>query len=256
MNQLKIVMLGAGNVAFHLSQALAGAGHIISQVYNRSEQAGIELAKLVNSTLVTKTELIDNKADLYIISVSDNAIKGLTERIEIKNKSIVHTAGSVDCSVLKKAKNHGVFYPLQTFSKNRKINFNEVPICIEANNENFQQLLYDLANQVSESVWKINSAQRKQLHLSAVFACNFVNHLYAISKELINNESIDYKILRPLIIETAIKATEMNPWIAQTGPALRNDTESLKKHIDLLSSWPEYQKIYKILSESIYLKNK
>ncbi|NJO93102.1 MAG: DUF2520 domain-containing protein, partial [Chloroflexia bacterium] len=148
------------------------------------------------------------------------------------------------------------FYPLQTFSKSREVNFKEIPLCIEADNKAFNLTLTKLANQISDSVWQIDSIQRKQLHLSAVFACNFVNHMYVLAKGLLGQEEIDFEILHPLIKETAIKATCMEPKLAQTGPALRNDTESLEKHLELLSSYPEIQKIYRIISKSIWLFNK
>lgn len=248
-------MLGAGNVAHHLAHALVDAGHEISQIYNRSKNAGISLSEQVSSSFTDDIRLIKNNADLYILSVSDKAIEPISKLLNISNKKIVHTAGSVDISILNDAENHGVFYPLQTFSKKRKINFKEVPLCIEASNKEFHDFLLELASQLSDKVANINSTQRRQLHLSAVFACNFVNHLYAIADDLMD-KSIPFEILHPLIKETALKAIEMNPEKAQTGPALRNDIESLEKHLELLSSYPEYQQIYKILSEDIYLKNK
>ncbi len=253
---MEIVFIGAGNVATHLSKALIKAGNCIKQIYSKTEVSAKSLAKELNIDYITNIELIDNEADLYVFSVSDNAILELALKLNIKDKNVVHTAGSVPLSVLKGAKNYGVFYPLQTFSKSREVNFKEVPLCIEANNKEFNQTLIKLANQISKSVWQIDSVQRKQLHLSAVFACNFVNHMYAISKELIGQEEIDFEILHPLIKETAAKATTMEPKLAQTGPALRNDTESLEKHIELLSSYPEIQKIYRTISESIWLFNK
>jgi len=247
--------MGAGNVASHLSKALVSAGNKIKQVYSRTEESARKLAEEVNSSFTTDIQSIDYEADLYIFSVSDNAIPELSKKINIKDKNVVHTAGSVPLSVLEGARNHGVFYPLQTFSKSRDVNFKEIPICIEANNKEFNEKLAKLANKISNSVWQINSNQRKQLHLSAVFACNFVNHLYALAKELINDKEIDFEILHPLIKETALKALSMDPKLAQTGPAVRNDTESLKKHIELLSSYPEIQGLYKHLSNSIKLLN-
>jgi predicted short-subunit dehydrogenase-like oxidoreductase (DUF2520 family) len=253
---MEIVIIGAGNVATHLSKALVKAGNNIKQIYSRTEVSAKTLAKELNIDYTTNIESIDNEADLYIFSVSDNAIPELALKLDIKDKNVVHTAGSVPLSVLKGAKNYGVFYPLQTFSKSREVNFKEIPLCIEANNNEFNQTLTELAGQISKSVWQIDSVQRKRLHLSAVFACNFVNHMYALAKDLLSHEEIDFEILYPLIKETAIKATTMGPKLAQTGPALRNDTESLEKHIELLSSYPEIQKIYRTISESIQLFNK
>ncbi len=253
---MEIVIIGAGNVATHLSKALLKAGNSIKLIYSKTEVSAKTLAKELNVNYTTNVELIDNEADLYIFAVSDNAIADLALNLDIKSKNVVHTAGSVPLSVFNGAKNYGVFYPLQTFSKSREVNFKEVPLCIEANNSEFNQTLTELASKISESVWQIDSVKRKQLHLSAVFACNFVNHMYALAKELIGQEEIDFEILHPLIKETAIKATTMEPKLAQTGPALRNDTESLEKHLELLSSYPEIQKIYRTISESIWLFNK
>ena len=246
-------MIGAGNVATHLTMALHKAGHSIKQVYSRTEKSAKELAKKVDSKATSSVDRINETADLYIVSIKDKVIPQAAKSLNIENKNIVHTAGSVPLSVFQEAKNHGVFYPLQTFSKEREVNFKEIPICIEANNEEFGRQLTGLANQISESVWQIDSVQRKLLHLSAVFACNFVNHMYVIAKQLIGKKDIDYKILYPLIKETANKATMMDPKLAQTGPAARNDTESMEKHIELLSSCPEIKEIYKIISKSISL---
>jgi len=256
MDKIKIVMIGAGNVAFHLSKALVAANHKILQVYSRTMSSAETLAKQLGVDATCNLQMLDKEADLYIIAVSDKAIAQIVEQLDFSNKSVVHTAGSVAISVFNsEIQNYGVFYPLQSFSKARNVNFNEVPICIEANNLQFDWFLMDLAKQLSESVWSIDSMQRKQLHLSAVFANNFVNHLYFIAKEIISKTNIDFKILHPLIIETAHKLLELDPKSAQTGPALRNDTESLKKHLELLSSTPEYQDIYKIITDDIYLKH-
>ena len=246
-------MIGAGNVATHLSTVLHRAGHTIKQVYSRTEKSAKELALKVNSKATSNVSKIYETADLYIVSIKDKVIPLAARSLNIANKNIVHTAGSVPLSVFQEAKNHGVFYPLQTFSKKRKVSFKEIPICIEANNEEFKQQLIRLANQISESVWQIDSLQRKHLHLSAVFACNFVNHMYAIAKKLVETKEINYKILYPLIKETANKAIVMDPKLAQTGPAVRNDTESMEKHIELLSSCPEIQEIYKMISKNISL---
>ena len=255
MEQLKIVMLGSGNLAFHLSNALLGANHQIIQVFSRTINSAEILAKQLNTNAISSLQEIDNNADLYILAVSDKAISHIINGFDFSNKKVVHTAGSVALSVFGcEYQNVGVFYPLQTFSKSRKLNFKEIPICIEANNPQFELFLTHLANQLSEIVLKITSKQRAQLHLAAVFANNFVNHLYSISKNIIVKSDIDFNILKPLIKETALKIFELSPENAQTGPAIRNDAGSLEKHLELLSSSPEYQAIYKLISEDIRLK--
>lgn len=252
---MEIVIIGAGNVATHLSKALLQSGNNIKQVFSRTETSAKNLAAELNTSYITNIKQIDNNADLYIFAVSDNAITKLAKKIRLKDKRVVHTAGSVPLSIFKQAKNHGVFYPLQTFSKNRKIDFKKVPICIEANNPDFNYELLELGHKLSDSVWQIDSERRKQLHLAAVFACNFVNRMYVLAKELIVDKGVGYDILHPLIKETAMKAISMDPKKAQTGPAVRNDTESLEKHIELLSSYPEIQHIYQTISDSIRLTN-
>ena len=256
MHQLKIVILGAGNLAFHLAKALTEADHEIIQVLSRTINSGHNLAKWFDAEAITSFNKIRDDADLYIIAVSDKAISQIIEGFDFTNKNVVHTAGSVPLSIFNEEhQNYGVFYPLQTFTKIRKINFKEVPVCIEASNPNFELFLTQLAEQIAGSVWKINSLQRLQLHLAAVFANNFVNHLYSISNDIISKVNIDFKILQPLILETAKKVLELNPEKAQTGPAIRNDKESLEKHLELLSSTPEYQNIYKLITKDICLKH-
>lgn len=256
MDNLQIVILGAGNVAFHLSKALIEANHQIIQIYSRTNNSAEILAKQHSTAFTSNLQMLSNNADLYIITVSDDAISKILEQYDFINKNVVHTAGCVPISVFEpELKNYGVIYPLQTFSKSRDVNFREIPICIEANNNQFESLLLELAGEISDSVWKIDSPQRLQLHLSAVFANNFVNHLYFIAKDIISESGIDFKILYPLINETAKKAMQLGPKLAQTGPALRNDSESLKKHLELLSSMPEYRAVYNALTKDIYMKH-
>jgi len=169
---------------------------------------------------------------------------------------VVHTAGSVAQNVFKNySKNYGVFYPFQTFSKNKEVNFSEIPICIEANNEKFENKLINLAKKLSENVYKMNSEQRKYLHIAGVFANNFTNHMYYIASEILKQKNIDAEIINPLIKETANKLEKLSAYNAQTGPALRNDTESIKKHLNLLSSQPEFMEIYKLISKDIFNKH-
>ncbi len=249
--QMKIVFLGAGNLACHLSVALQNAGHDIVQVYSRTLKSANELANKLNCKATNDIFNIIETADLYIVAVSDDAIKSIIGKLNISNKNIVHTAGSIPMNILQPATNYGVFYPLQTFSKNSALDFAEIPICVESNNANFQKTLLDLAKQISGSVWQISSEKRKYLHLAAVFVCNFVNHLYSLTEELIGDKNIDFKILHPLIKETVNKAVAIPPKLAQTGPALRNDKKTLEKHTNLLISQPDLRKIYQIISDSI-----
>lgn len=257
MKKTKIILIGSGNVASHFALALKKTGNEIVQVFSKNIVNANTLSEKINAQAINRLSDIQDNAGLYIISVNDKAIAGILSSIDFSTKNVVHTAGSVPLSVFpENIKNAGVFYPFQTFTKNREIDFSQVPLCIEANNKGFEEFLLNLAKQLSKNVQLIDSEKRKYLHLSGVFACNFVNHLYNIAGKILKQQNIDSKIILPLIKETAAKIEKLTPLQAQTGPAVRNDTESLKKHIDLLTSTPEYQKIYKWFSKQIYENSK
>lgn len=244
---IKLVILGAGNVAYHLTQAFFKSPNIsVVQVYNRSIEAIHHLSKKTKITTNLKDIVV---ADVYIISVSDNVIPEIASKLSFKNKLVVHTAGSISIKKIKTTSNRGVFYPLQTFSKSKKVDFSTIPICIEAENEADKNLLNTLAKEISNNVHTINSEQRKQLHLAAVFTNNFVNHLYTMGQEICEQNNIPFKILLPLIKETAAKLDFLNPYQAQTGPAKRNDTKTLQKHLKIVPKNKE--EIYKLLTKSI-----
>lgn len=244
---INIVILGGGNVAFHLTNALLKNDAVnVVQVYNRSLEK-INIFK--NGTSITNnlSELKD--ADIYILAVSDNAISEISSALNLKNKLVVHTSGSMAMDELKSFSNKGVFYMLQTFSKERKIDFSTVPICIEAETNDDLQLLETLAKLISKNCYRINSNQRKSLHLAAVFVNNFVNHLYHIGHEICEQNKVPFEILLPLILETANKITTLPPLEAQTGPAKRNDTKTIEKHTAMLTK--NQQEIYTLLTKSI-----
>ena len=184
-----------------------------------------------------------------ILCIKDDAIKNILTKINTEN--IIHTSGTLHINIFqKKFKNYGIIYPLQTFNKNIKTNFSDVPICIEANNIKFQKKLITFSNKISNKVYEINSSQRKKVHLAAVFACNFSNHMYAIAEEILKEENIDKSILLPLIKETAKKVEKKNAKEVQTGPAIRKDTETIKEHLHSLNNL-SYKKIYKLISSNI-----
>ena len=251
-----IVFIGSGNVATHLALAFKKVGHTISQVYSQHLGNANALAKLVKAKSVDSLELIDKTADIYIVSIKDDAIETVVKQLQLDNKILAHTSGSIDIKALKNtSKNYGVFYPLQTFSKNKKVDFKNVPICLEANNTDTFNVLSNLA-QISTNVQSINSKQRKSIHLAAVFACNFSNHLYAIAETILQKNKLSLDILQPLIEETAQKIKTTAPNLAQTGPAIRNDEKIMNHHLDLLNNNSDYQKIYELLSKSIQKQNK
>ena len=246
-----IVFLGFGNLNFHLINTLYKHNKdSVIQVYNRSE---INLNKELNKIPFTTDLSKIKEADLYIIGIPDDAIAAFSETLPLKNKLVVHTSGSVSMEALSKRNRKGVFYPLQTFSKNREVNFNTIPICIEAKEETDLELLTNLGNSLSEKVVEIDSDERSKLHLAAVFVNNFVNHLYAIGDDILGNNELSFDLLHPLIEETASKVKTLSPSEVQTGPARRGDQKTIEKHLHLLKEGPESE-LYQQLTESLMKK--
>ena len=224
-----VLIVGKGNVATHLYNAFLNVDEIaVTQISSRT---------LTNIP----------KATITIIAVSDDAIAEVSSKI--KNDFVVHTSGSVAMSDLKNSQRKGVFYMLQTFSKDKKVDFNEVPFCLEAENIEDYQLLEFLANAIGKKIYAVSSEQRKTLHVAAVFVNNFTNHLFKIGNDICNTNNVPFEILQPLIKETVLKIEELSPKEAQTGPAVRNDKKTIKNHLNLLDK--NQQKIYKILTKSI-----
>jgi len=246
----KIVIIGAGNMATHLAEVFFSKGFVISQIYSRTQDNADILANKVAAQAICHISELENDADLYLISVSDNAISDLVARISFEPKLIAHTAGSIQISTLSKFKNYGVFYPLQTFTKGRVLDFKNIPICIEANNESNKKKLQDFAEKLSDNIQILSSEQRKQCHLAAVIANNFTNHFYTIAKQILDEKNIAFEIIKPLILETAKKVQELSPGEAQTGPAVRNNLQVIDEHKKQLSS-PELEKLYSFVSQSI-----
>ena len=245
---IKVVIIGSGNVAQHLIKALVAAKEIdLVQAFARTPS---HLTHLLPKEKITSDYQKIIEADLYIISVSDNAIAEVSEKLPFENRLVVHTSGSSDITILSDKNRKGVFYPLQTFSKNKTIDFTPIPMCLETENENDFQLLEQVAKTLSKNVFPISSEQRRSLHVSAVFVCNFVNHLYQIGNQICEENNIPFEVLHPLIQETAEKIKELSPSEAQTGPALRNDTKTIEKHLAFLEN-ENYKKIYELLTQSI-----
>jgi predicted short-subunit dehydrogenase-like oxidoreductase (DUF2520 family) len=245
---ISVVLIGAGNVAFHLYKAFKKADNVtIIQWYNRSTHNIYQFQ--------SEVEICDNlnklkAADLYIIAVSDDAVAKLSREIPFENKLIVHTSGSLNVYDLDKKNRRGVFYPLQTFSKDVEIDFKNVPICIEVLDKKDAPLLKTLAQSINSPFYKINTEQRQALHLAAVFVNNFSNQLYRIAHEITDIKSIDFNILKPLITETAKKIQSVSPYLAQTGPAIRNDKKTINRHLKALEK-DLHKDIYKLLTKSI-----
>ena len=249
---IKIGIIGSGNVAQHLIVAFQksiyeGAEIQITTVFSRQKTA---LSNLLDSNIICSDWDNLKEADIYLIAVSDSAIAEVSDKIPFKNKLVVHTSGAVSIEAINQNNRKGVFYPLQTFSKNVELDFNTIPICIECENTADLELLIKVGNSISESVYEINSEQRIALHVAAVFVNNFTNNLYKIGNDICIENKIPFEIVLPLIKETAEKITRLSPLDAQTGPAIRNDEETIYSHLAFLTN--ENQKnIYKLLTQSI-----
>lgn len=249
-----VVFIGSGNVATHLSMALHQIGIHILQIYSPNiEHAGF-LAQKTESSAIHNLSEINPEADLYLISIPDDNIIKVIDELEPLPGIVAHTSGIVEMKVLEKFENFGVFYPLQTFSKNRPVDISTIPFCIEGNSEDTQNSLFDLGKKLSQSVKCINSEDRKQIHLAAVFVNNFPNHLYAAAEKLLKEKNIDFDILLPLLQETAAKMKDLKPKEAQTGPARRNDLNTIKTHSAMLKKHPELLEIYQLFSHQILNK--
>ncbi len=252
----KIVFLGAGNLATNLSKALFNSGFDILQVYSRTIASAKMLAEQLQATYTNNLKHINKTADIYFIAVKDDAIVDILSAIDRRNKLVVHCSGSTSIEVLADfSNNYGVFYPLQTFSKNRAVVFKSIPIFLEANNAENLNVLQSIAVKLSDVVEEATSEQRLSLHVAAVFACNFVNYLYAVAADILKDNHIDFKHIQPLIEETARKIQLMPPKKAQTGPAVRYDKAIINKHVDFLKDHPDYQQIYELISHAIYRQN-
>ena len=226
---ISVLLIGKGNVATHLRNTFLSIDNIVfTQISSRD---------LTNIP----------KADITIIAVTDDAIAEVSSKI--KNPLVVHTSGACSINELKNTTNKGVFYMLQTFSLEKKVELNEVPFCLEAENKKDEDQLLELANLLSKKIYTVKSEQRKALHVAAVFVNNFTNYMYKIGNDICKEHQVPFDILLPLIKETASKIETLLPEKAQTGPAIRNDKKTIKNHLDLLNI--EQQKIYKMITKSI-----
>jgi len=244
---IRIAIIGGGNVAIHLAKAFSKTKDIsLVQMYARNSQQITHLKHLV--TITNNLDLLAT-ADVYIIAVSDDAIAKVSEKIDKKNSLIVHTSGSASLNTLKNNGRKGVFYPLQSFSKDKEVNFDEIPFCLETENKEDFKTLEKLAKSIGKKIYPINSKQRKSLHAAAVFVNNFTNHMYKIGADICEEYQVPFEVLHPLIKETAQKITTLSPKESQTGPAKRNDQETILNHLTLLTK--EQQKIYQLITKSI-----
>lgn len=252
--QLDIVMIGAGNVAHNLARRLTEAGHRIVQIIGHSEKNARNLSAIASCNFSLRVEDINANAHLYIIAIPDGAIVDMVKSLPDLKGIVVHTSGSTSIAVFQtRFPNHGVFYPFQTFTKDRDISLKDVPICIEASDDDTFNLLSNLAELLGSRPLEIDFETRKWLHLSGVFSCNFVNHMLAIGQLMAQENDFDFSLLKPLITETIQKAMELGPVACQTGPAIRGDSETIKKHVAMLSTVSDdLRELYMSLSSSIW----
>ena len=251
-----IAFVGSGNLASHLAKSLQKVGHRILGVSSRRMERAQELAKqLGESTIAVGDPKLLPVAEIYILAIADDALPNLWQTWMPPNKRamVVHTSGSVAMeSIGRLSECIGVLYPLQTFSAGRPLDFSEIPCFVEGNDEEVTQTLFELAKSVSREVNVLDSERRRTLHLAAVFACNFVNHLYEVASSQLEAQSLSPRWLLPLIAETARKVADLSPHEAQTGPARRGDRRVIEAHLRQLNGQPMWQDLYKILSDSIY----
>ena len=248
---MNITILGAGNVATQLALAFKKAGHRIVEIYNRSGEAGEELAKTVGAAFTYDIQSLA-LADVYIVAVKDDAIEERASQLKVKGKTVAHTSGTKTKDLLHPSSpNHGIFYPLQTMTKSMKLDFKNVPVLIEGSNEETAALLEQLAITISQNVHRVDEEQRQWIHVAAVFANNFTNHLYGISEKLLLTHNLPFEILKPLIFRSIENLATHSPNDIQTGPAVRNDFQVIDRHIQLLSDNERLKKVYEILTQSI-----
>ena len=249
---MKIVLFGAGNVAYHLGPLLKKKGHKILQVYSPTSKFGKTLARKLRCEPIHTISAISKDADVYILALKDDAIENFVNKLPFIPKLIVHTSGSIGMNVFpKRIKNTGAFYPLQTFSKNSKITPKQIPFCIEGSNKKSSANIRKLAKSISPMVYEINSEKRRIIHVAAVFSNNFTNYLFSLSEKILGENNIKFEILLPLIHETINKISKEKPKKVQSGPARRNDKAVIKKHMQLLNSDPVMKNIYALLTNNI-----
>ena len=255
---LTISFIGSGNLAWHLAPALDNVGFIVKEVYSRNPKHAEALTERLYQAEVKATlDFSTSSSSVFIIAVADDAIKEIAQEIILPEEAIlIHTSGSQPLSELQFAAtvNTGVLYQLQTFTKSKKIDFKSIPLFIESNNEETNLVLTSLAKSISSHVKKIGSEERKAMHVAAVFASNFTNHMLYISKDLMENNGLSFEWLKPLILETINKSLNTDPKATQTGPARRGDLEILDKHLEFLKSDEAVAEIYKLISQHIINK--
>ena len=249
MKSYKVVIIGAGNVAYHLIRSITSSGNKLIQICNRTLG---NIQPMSQTNITGNLNTISQDGDIYIICVKDIAIEDIASKINLGNKLIVHTSGNRSMDLLKgSSSNFGVFYPIQSFTKNIPINFKKIPLIIEANNDEAQEKLVDFSRTISGQVILMNEENRQKLNIAGVFVNNFTNYIYTLAHDYLKSEGIDFSLVQPLIQNTVDKLTLGNPQDMQTGPAVRNDSETIQAHLALLENYPQLKEIYQEVTQSI-----
>ncbi len=257
---MQVVMIGSGNVATVLGRMIIRAGHVVRQVYSRNAAHAALLAKELGAGAVADTAgtagtagiaALDRSADIYIAAVADDALTGIGDWLSLGHQLVVHTAGSVSKEVLDGVStNYGVLYPLQSLRR-EILRIPEIPFLTDGNNEANRHRIIQFAESLSSSVRHAGDVERRALHLAAIIGSNFTNHLYTLSEEFCNRESVDFQLLLPLLSETIARLQHYPPARLQTGPAIRGDAQTIAKHLSILKAYPELERLYVMLTESI-----
>ncbi len=250
--KLRFTIIGSGNVAWHMAHALDHAGHNILQVISKTESNAKALASKFGSYFGTDLSKTDPKADIVLIAVNDDALEKVANELPQFNQLLVHTCGSKPMEALEIAsKRFGIFYPLQTFSKSDAVDIYTTPFFIEAHQNSDLSILQKAAVSISNNVHFGNYEDRLKYHLAAVFANNFSNHMFTLAKNILEKSGLEFDVLKPIVLSTAKKVQSLDPASAQTGPARRDDRETMNNHKELLQDQPEWLHLYNLLSESI-----
>lgn len=249
---IRVVFVGAGNLATQLSRAMVNVGMQIMQVYSHTKTSAEKLAVELGCPFTTDPKQVTAEADLYVFALKDKFLAEIIAAVPTNDALWVHTAGSMPISLFEgKVKHYGSFYPLQTFSKERKVDFSVIPIFVESKDAKDERSLLKIAKRLTDKVSPLSFEKRSKLHLAAVFACNFVNHCYALTQEMLQKEGVAFDVMLPLIEETTNKLSELSPKEAQTGPAIRYDENVINHHIDMIEE-DLTKNIYRLMSQSIH----
>lgn len=254
-NSFSVSVIGSGNLAWHLAPALDNAGFVVKEVYSHNPQhAEMLTERLYQAEVKATLDFSTSESLVFLLAVSDDVIRQVAQEIILPEDAIlIHTSGSQPITELKyAATTHlGVLYPLQTFSKSGKVDFKKIPLFVETHTEEAERIVMQIARGIGKEVMKIGSEERKALHVAAIFASNFTNHMLTISKEIMKQNSLDFDLLKPLITETVSKSFYLGPENSQTGPAKRGDLDTLDAHLDFLQQQESIAEIYKVISQHI-----